>query len=284
MMRSHRILYSIFVAGVALFLVGLEPMQFPDVASRDAAFRFGTVAGLVSSGVIVFAIDRGEFPASVDDLCAGPYLPVRCDALKNPYTGRRLSGASTPGEIEFARDGVKLRLIFHIQAGKDITMSHANPNRFLYCAAPESDQALARCPPLEEYRALDAASKRAYAVGNYLAGRLISLLAIEREMLAGKKVMPPESLAAFRSKMASYRDQWLRDGRVFGKMASTGWALGAKWVDWENLVNEFTSGQAIEVDTPSPGNFRYYRDGDKDQWILEAYGANGKVVYRQEIY
>jgi hypothetical protein len=52
--------------------------------------------------------------------------------------------------------------------------------------------------------------------------------------------------------------------------------VGDYLFDATHLRNEFTGGYAQPVNSSSPGNFRYYQEGDKV--MLEVYGAGGQVL------
>ena len=260
-----------------------------DRGTREAMFRFAYVASVVQSGIEMYAIDRGEYPRSLKELCEGPYLPVSCDTLKNPYTGEPLSGSNKPGDITFEGGGEKITLTLHIRPGLDFVSLLDNPRRFLSCALPDTGEVLASCPALEEYRGLDMASKRAYAVGRYLLRQVSFFHSAEQRAYykdTGQEVQPPNSLEEFRAKIRSYRDEWVNAGTVHSRKNGAGFAMGGYWVEWENLLNDFGKGPAREVNTPSPGNFRYYKDPDptSKQWYIEAYGTGGKVVFREPIY
>lgn len=278
------------VAGIVFFLIlktakALDMSSPPeDRATREALLQFAYLSAVVLSGVEIYATDRREFPGSIADLCGGPYLPVSCDTLNNPYTGHRLSGSNQAGEVEFTQGGKNLTLTFHIQPGKDIVMNFDDPGRFLYCEFPETGQMMPRCPPLERFRALDTASKRAYAVGQFVWASIAFMVSYERHTLFPRlKIQPPISIGAFKAKIQSYHDEWINAGTVASKKTGTGWTVGSHWIEWGNLLNDFSGGPAREVSVPSPGNFHYYKNPADGEWYLEAYGSGGEVVFREAV-
>ncbi|MGH8103295.1 MAG: hypothetical protein ACREJQ_02100, partial [bacterium] len=52
---------------------------------------------------------------------------------------------------------------------------------------------------------------------------------------------------------------------------------GLKTVD--HLRNGYTGGEATQVGSPSPGNFRITCAGSSSKYKIEAFGDNGRVVY-----
>ncbi len=56
---------------------------------------FGDV---VTTMLQIYRLERGEFPTSWRDLCSLSWMPVNCDLLINPFTGRKLSD-QRPNEV-----------------------------------------------------------------------------------------------------------------------------------------------------------------------------------------
>ena len=60
---------------------------------------------LIYTGLFTYALVRGEYPASLEELCATPYIAVPCSEIREPWQGRPILEVpeGEPGYIDYRR-------------------------------------------------------------------------------------------------------------------------------------------------------------------------------------
>jgi hypothetical protein len=254
--------------------------------SREAQFRVAYMGGVLLNGIELFVVDRGQYPSSLAELCATPFVAVSCGILRNPYTGEPITGANEVGDISFVGGGDSLVVTVRIGPGVDITIDLDQPARIWYCTEPESQEPISPCPSLDEFRAMDDPSKRAYSVARLLLSSVDALYARRFGETTQGEPEPPHSLDDLAGWLTQMRHAWVNDGigYISNSPGPDGYLYGQVWIDWDDLLNDFTGEAAHEVTAPSPGNFRYYFDVGEGLWFLEAYGNQGAVVFKERAW
>jgi len=224
-------------------------------------------ASLTNTTVITAAIHamfevEGKIPFSLSELCSSPYVAIRCEDLKNPYTGKPIAESmDTPGDVHFIPSGDTLKYLYHdmdFRTGKvrsmlfDFKIILEGKRKYreeqIKQGIVDAGMRVAK---------MDDRHKSAYAVGRYLKG-----------VIAIFEATPPFELPrTFQEILDKSRI------REVGKMNYAR--------DVEHLRNEFTGRYARFTETPSPGDFYFgpWKENPSKYLYLVTYGEGGKVIF-----
>lgn len=219
--------------------------------------------------LIYFAVQyfkRGEnrYPATFDELCASPYIPVRCPDLTNPHSGKPVAlTAGSPGDVDwgygvngpifgypFIQNGA-VRTTWRTEFGKA-------PSPRVQAYRDDLQKRGAIADETSTLASLTPAEKAAYFVADYIAG-------VASRFDLGSATQFPSGFAEF----------------VASADANDPYGYGSVMAG-DKLRNDFTGKYATAVSTPSPGDFGYaVPDGQTVR--IEAYGEGGRVLYSRTV-
>jgi hypothetical protein len=270
---------ALVLAGAAVLFAKLELEAAKPL--REATFRVAYMGNVLLNAVYLYAKDQGLYPETLAQLCASPYIAVSCDTLRNPYTERPLTGAYKKGEVVVSGTNEGRTLRFSIIPRDDYRV-HVN------LVKPDSHSEF-----LDEFHGLDAPSKRAYAVGHFIRETVLQALSYQSKHHPNDAVSGQWLISSLPSWLILRRDAWINEGKgQSGSREPSGWAVGAMWIEWDDLLNDFTGKTAQRVNFPSAGNFQYrlkklpfgyiWRLGGYTAFV-EAYGTGDDIVYAEPI-
>lgn len=244
---------------IGLYL-GITMMPHEELEFRRATL---TNPSVITAAIHAMFEVEGKIPSSLSELCSGPYMAIRCEDLKNPYTGKPIAESlDTPGDVHFIRSDDTLKYLYHnvdFRTGKvrsmafDFKIILEGKRKYreeqIKQGIIDAGMRVAR---------MDDRHKSAYAVGRYLKG-----------VIAIFEATPP--LFTLPRTFQEILDK--SRIREVGKMNYAR--------DVEHLRNEFTKGYARFTETPSPGDFYFgpWKENPSKYLYLATYGEGGKVIF-----
>jgi len=231
---------------------------------------------IIGAGTATYILAEMKYPASFEELCASPYIPVRCSDLINPYTGKRMEDREgSPGDVYFHFSPRGSLIITEYALTKGNIGGFDDPQDFplQLIQAMESRYSPPGRPSYRErtYGKLITGTfeeKSAWAVGYYLDSLFVKYM----DAVSNFRSLPPPTIPEFLFTVES-------------RLKSESWNLNwSVYPQLERLRNEFTGRYAKEVEAPSPGDYQYLTDTTgREKRILRVFGKNGEVVYEKSL-
>jgi hypothetical protein len=263
----------------------------------DQLIAAGSNAAVIRNAIVRFAMMEGRDATSLEELCASPWIAVRCPDLINPYTGKPVADKQdSPGDVHFemGSQGKAFRTGFlPLGSGRPLG-SDRSTMRWDYVTSPgwtfheyairdgrlqtssffhegdvrertRSQAAVAiggRFPLKDLWQGRSDPDLAAFAVGSYIHRVMLSYV--------HKAERLPASIAEVESwnKGVDLTKDWKEFNRVV-------WFV-------PKVRNDWSGGHAVEG--KAPGNYEYQPGSEFPCYSLRVYGGDGKVIHRVNDY
>ncbi|MGH8103985.1 MAG: hypothetical protein ACREJQ_05640 [bacterium] len=200
------------------------------------------------------------YPTNLAQLCASPYMAVDCAWIINPYTQKQVEARpGSPGDISIDINVNRLKVTHYYLKGGNISKWVAN-------FGPKMDHDIEQRArpsafvPYSTVRPLSYNERLATSVGRYLGEVLWQYTG------ANKQPCPASitEILAWNDRL----DPFTKGSKVLVGMMTV-----------EHLRNGYSGGYAMQVNSPSPGNFGLTCAGSPARPRLEVYGDDGRLVF-----